>query len=242
MLDFDCEETLVGEWVHVVRTRSYKESVSVEIKLVEERDSLPFAEHVIAEAELGSEDAFSSVLSSMRLKGEDFLVNCDTTALVALVSGIANGCAERILDMSESVLEEKFKGNTVFVIAQARSEVENSVLVRMVDVLSGKRGIVCKSVVSEFEELVSMYAGPNEKQRAEQLLKRLMVVNDDPTERVTGLPTTRKLAMKNKIVFGTGDRWGAPTLTANMGFVRAVAQSGMSLSTVDHSPRALTGD
>lgn len=68
------------------------------------------------------------------------------------------------------------------------------------------------------------------------------VVNDNPTERVMGLPTTRKLAMKNKIVFGTGDRWGAPTLTANMGFVRAVAQSGMSLSTIEHSPRALTGD
>lgn len=44
----------------------------------------------------------------------------------------------------------------------------------MRDVLSGKRGIVCKSVVSEFNELVSMYAGHSEKQRAEQLLKRLM--------------------------------------------------------------------
>ncbi|CAN6852546.1 unnamed protein product [Brassica oleracea] len=244
--DFDCEETLEGEeWVNVVRTRSYKEAVSVEIKLIDGHDSLAFAEHVVVEAEvpeLSEKDALSSVLSSMRLKGEDFLVNFDTTALVALVSGIANGCAERILDMPEVVLEEKFKGNTVFVIAQARSEVEISVLVRMGDVLSGKRGIVCKSVVSEFEELVSMYAGPNERQRAEQLLKSLMVVNDNPTERVMGLPTTRKLAMKNKIVFGTGDRWGAPTLTANMGFVRAVAQSGMSLSTIEHSPRALTGD
>ncbi|KAF8090443.1 hypothetical protein N665_0476s0022 [Sinapis alba] len=240
-----CEETLEGEWVNVVRTRSYKEAVSVEIKLIDGRDSLPFHEPVVVEAEvaeLSSEDAFSSVLSSMRLKDEDFLVNLDTTALVALVSGIANGCAERILDTPESVLEEKFKGNTVFVIAQARSEVENSVLVKMGDVLSGKRGIVCKSVVSEFKELVSMYAGLNEKQRAEKLLKRLMVVNDNPTERVMGLPTTRKLAMKNKIVFGTGDRWEAPTLTANMGFVRAVAQSGMSLSTIEHSPRALTGD
>lgn len=58
------------------------------------------------------------MLSSVRLKGEDFLVNFDTTALVALVSGIANGCAERLLEISEIVLEEKFKGNTVFVIAQ----------------------------------------------------------------------------------------------------------------------------
>lgn len=57
---------------------------------------------------------------------------------------------------------------------QARSEIENPLLVKMGTVLSGKRGIVCKSVLSEFKELVSMYAGPNEKLRAEQLLKSLM--------------------------------------------------------------------
>ncbi|CAA7043125.1 unnamed protein product [Microthlaspi erraticum] len=241
--DFDCEETTEGDWVNVVRTRSYREAVSVEIKLMDQCDSLAFPDlEVLVKTEVSEKDDFSSVISSMRLQGEDFLVNLDTTALVAFVSGIANGCAERLLEMPEIELEEKFKGNTVFVIAQARSEIENPVLVKMGSVLSGKRGIVCKSVVTEFKELVSMYGGHNEKLRAEQLLHRLMLVNDNPTERVMGLPTRRKLAMKNKIVFGTGDRWRAPTLTANMAFVRAVAQSGMSLSTIDHSPRALTGD
>ncbi|KAJ0077910.1 hypothetical protein Patl1_37191 [Pistacia atlantica] len=32
-----------------------------------------------------------------------------------------------------------------------------------------------------------------------------------------------------------------PTLTASMAFVRAVSQTGMSLSTIEHRPRALTG-
>lgn len=57
---------------------------------------------------------------------------------------------------------------------QVRSEIENPVLVKMGIVLSGKRGIICESVLSEFKELVSMYAGLNEKRRAEQLLKSLM--------------------------------------------------------------------
>lgn len=68
------------------------------------------------------------------------------------------------------------------------------------------------------------------------------VVRDSPSERLIGLPTTRKLALKNKIVFGTGDYWHAATLTANMAFVRAVAQTGMSLFTIEHRPRALTGN
>jgi hypothetical protein len=68
------------------------------------------------------------------------------------------------------------------------------------------------------------------------------VVSDSPSERVMGLPTTRKLALKNKVVFGTGDYWHAPTVTANMAFARAISQTGMSLFTIEHRPRALTGD
>lgn len=122
MLDFDCDESVEEEWVKVVRTRSYKEAVSVEIKLVDRCDSLASPEpEVVVQAEvaeLSQKDAFSSVISSMRLLGEDCFINFDTTALIALVSGISNGCAERILYMPEIELEEKFKGNTVFVIAQ----------------------------------------------------------------------------------------------------------------------------
>ncbi|PQM42779.1 uncharacterized protein Pyn_00273 [Prunus yedoensis var. nudiflora] len=68
------------------------------------------------------------------------------------------------------------------------------------------------------------------------------VVPDCPSERMMNLPTTRKLALKNKVVFGTADYCCAPTVTANMAFVRAISQTGMSLFTIEHRPRALTGD
>nr|GEW84109.1 hypothetical protein [Tanacetum cinerariifolium] len=109
-------------------------------------------------------------------------------------------------------------------------------------VISGRKCIICESVSSEFKELVLMCGGVNEKLRADQLLQRMVVVPDSPSTRMMSLPTTRKLALKNKIVFGTGDYWHAPTLTANMGFVRAVLQTGMSLFTFEHRPRALIGD
>lgn len=41
-------------------------------------------------------------------------------------------------------------------------------------VIVGKKGIICESVLSEFKELVSMCGGPNEKLRADELLKCLM--------------------------------------------------------------------
>uniref|UniRef100_A0A2P2IME0 Uncharacterized protein LOC107644642 n=1 Tax=Rhizophora mucronata TaxID=61149 RepID=A0A2P2IME0_RHIMU len=176
------------------------------------------------------------------MAAEDDLVNFDTTALVAIVSGISNGCSEKLLATPEIELKKWFKGNLEFVVAQAISEMQNPILAELAVAISGKRGIICQSVLSEFKELVSMCGGPNEKIRAEEILKHLMVVPDSPSERMLGLPTTRKLTLKNKFVFGTGDHWHAPTLTANMAFVRAVSQTGISLYTVEHRPRALTGD
>ncbi|KAK6123640.1 hypothetical protein DH2020_042621 [Rehmannia glutinosa] len=173
---------------------------------------------------------------------ESKLVNFDTTAMVAIVSGISNGSTEKLLARPESELRGRFKGNYDFVIAQVDSEKQNPIHSELFSFISGKQGIICESVRLEFQELISMCGGPNEKLRAEYFLKFLKVVPDCPSTRLMSLPTTRKLALKNKVVFGTGDYWYAPTVTANMAFVRAVSQTGMSLSVIEHRPRALTGD
>ncbi|XP_045810698.1 UPF0415 protein C7orf25 homolog [Trifolium pratense] len=192
---------------------------------------------VITGMKLSSLDDKNSVSTESRnlLAGSD-LVNFDTTALIAFVSGISNGGTEKLLATPESDLRQRFKGNFDFVIGQIISELQNPIHVEFGKVLCGKHGIICESVLSEFKELVLMCGGPNEKLRANK------VVPDTPSERMMGLPTTRKLALKNKILFGTGDHYHAPTLAANMAFVRAVSQTGMSLSSIEHRPRALTGD
>lgn len=68
------------------------------------------------------------------------------------------------------------------------------------------------------------------------------MVPDTPSSRVMNLCETGKIKDKNKIIFGTGDFWQAPTLTANLSLVRAVRQTGMALSILEHKPRALVGE
>ncbi|KAK8660273.1 hypothetical protein V6N13_051204 [Hibiscus sabdariffa] len=264
--DSDFAEEIEGEWVHVI-PGLYKEACLLEIKVDREANVVTSSERGMkdpfvnvfspehqgenVDPNLGSGNSFSALLSQMKkvesakmeeFSHEDDFINFDTTALIALVSGISNGCADELLNKPEVELRHRFKGNYDFVIAQAMSEIENPIHTDLSAAIPGKRGIVCECVLSEFKELVSMCGGANEKCRADQLLKCLLVVRDSPSERLIGLPTIRKLALKNKIVFGTGDYWRAPTLTANMAFVRAVAQTGMSLFTIEHKPRALTGD
>lgn len=269
--DFQFSEELEDEWVNV-HARSYHGACVLEIKVddisVNGRSRLKCSAKnsffksgrpVLLEEqpEINFSKAFYSVISEMKvcfldtkevesaraedLFGED-LINFDTTALIALVSGISNGGTHKLLAASENELRHRFKSSYDFVFKQVMSELDHPILVELANVISGKMVVICGTVLSEFKELVLMCGGPDEKLRAEQLVKYLMVVPDHPSTRMMGLPTTRKLALKSKVIFGTGDHWHAPTLTANMGFVRAVSQTGMSLSTIEHRPRALTGD
>ncbi|KAK6945898.1 protein of unknown function DUF1308 [Dillenia turbinata] len=269
-LGYDFSEELDGEWINVIG-RSYAGASIVKIKVdsslsdvvrsengIRDDSHLDTAKHELLKKSDGVDlgNSFLSLVSEMKScsldvedvevdKPEDLqvdLINFDTTALIAIVSGISNGGTENLLATPEIELRKRFKSNYEFVIAQVMSEIQNPMHTELHSVVSGKRGIICASVLSEFKELMSMCGGPNEKLRGDYLLKQLMLVPDSPSVRMMSLPTTRKLALKNKVVFGTGDHWRAPTLTANQGFVRAISQTGMSLFTIEHRPRALTGD
>lgn len=56
---------------------------------------------------------------------------------------------------------------------QVTSELEHPILAELSVAIAGKKGIICESVLSEFQELVSMCAGPSERLRADQLIKHL---------------------------------------------------------------------
>ncbi|TVT97889.1 hypothetical protein EJB05_56815, partial [Eragrostis curvula] len=242
------EEEMEG-WVHLgfhpsEEMRSFR---AFQIDVVEgDGGMLPPPEAAVTEGlgdeevPLPLEDGFGVFLGKMSMESRE-MVNLDTTALIAAVSGISNGGVGKLMAAPEAETRARFKCNYKFVMDQAESELQSPILLELGKVVDGKRCIICETVNSEFKEIVSMCGGPEEKTRAKLLLKQVIIVFDSPSARMMDLPTTRKLAMKNKIVFGTGDHWRAPTLTANMGFVRAVSQSGMPLLSIEHRPRALIG-
>lgn len=245
--DFNFSEELEGEWIDIL-ARSYDHASVLEIKVDSHSPQGVSKEPLVANPcvkvnEVNFGGSFGDLISQMiSLNNESDIINFDTTALIAIVSGISNGNTQKILSTPVDELIKRFKGNTEFVIGQVMSEIESPIHTDIIKFISGRKCIICESVCSEFNKLVLMCGGANEKLRASELLKHVVVVSDSPSKRMMSLPFTRKLAFKNKIVFGTGDYWHAPTLTANMGFVRAVLQTGMSLFTFEHQPRALTGD
>ncbi|XP_019860377.1 PREDICTED: UPF0415 protein C7orf25-like [Amphimedon queenslandica] len=153
---------------------------------------------------------------------ERFFKFTDSTGIVqnTMVDVVCNG--------GDSVLAE-----------QARQERKDPLWPMLQKATEGKSLLACKTAIDDFKSILSVVAGPSEKERAKELLSRINVVPDQPSERARNLHNSGRIKERAKIIFGTGDSLQAITLTANEGFVRAAAGRGISFNVIVHPCRAL---
>ncbi|KAF3857558.1 hypothetical protein F7725_010759 [Dissostichus mawsoni] len=85
----------------------------------------------------------------------------------------------------------------------------------------------CSAAVTDFRLILETLGGPGEKQRGEQLLRSLTLMEDQPSQRSLKPPLSHKVTQRSVSIFGTGDSLRAVTMTANGRFVRAAANQGV---------------
>lgn len=111
-------------------------------------------------------------------------------------------------------------------------------------VFTGKKLFCCETAKINFESILSTVGGENERIRAKEFMKNIIVLPDDATVTDTlnytsdyvntdnqiqfsptkVLPLGGKIKERSKIIFRFGDRIQAQTVTANEGFVRSAKQ------------------
>ncbi|XP_023264802.1 UPF0415 protein C7orf25 homolog [Seriola lalandi dorsalis] len=154
-------------------------------------------------------------------------VNLDITTLITYVSSLSHGGCH--FTFREPVLTE-----------QAAQERRLQVLPQLDALMAGKELFACRAAVTDFQLILDTLGGPGEKERAQKLLARLHLVDDQPSERTLRLTPSAKVNQRSLTIFGTGDSLRAVTMTANSRFVRAAANQGVRYSVFIHQPRALT--
>ncbi|XP_063778550.1 UPF0415 protein C7orf25 homolog isoform X2 [Pseudophryne corroboree] len=154
-------------------------------------------------------------------------VNLDITTLITYVSALSHGGCHLIF--KEKVLTE-----------QAAQERQEKVLPLLNFFMEGKELFACECAVRDFQSILETLGGPQERERAAALIKRITVVPDQPSERALKLAVSSKINSRSISIFGTGDSLRAITMTANSGFVRAANNQGVKFSVFIHQPRALT--
>ncbi|CAL4079508.1 unnamed protein product, partial [Meganyctiphanes norvegica] len=153
-------------------------------------------------------------------------INLDVTSMIAYVTSTANGGAN-------FVFVDKFLTD------QAEWERKNPILKVLDGYFEGKELITCQEAVDHFKEIVETIGGPGEKDRAQQLLKRINIIpgQDVFKDKVKLGGRVRELS---RIIFGTGHSQRAITVTSNQGFVRSAGHQNVKLAVYFHEPRALT--
>lgn len=154
-------------------------------------------------------------------------VNLDITTLITYVSSLSHGHCH--FTFREPVLTE-----------QAAQERRLRVLPQLDAFMQGKELFACHAAVHDFQVILDTLGGAGEKERAKELLTRLHLVDDRPSERTLRLAPSAKVNRRSLMIFGTGDSLRAVTMTANSRFVRAAANQGVRYSVFIHQPRALT--
>ena len=134
-------------------------------------------------------------------------LNLDITAMIAYVSALTNGGTN--FTFKEPVLCQ-----------QAAWERERPVKTLLDSVFSGKQLLCCRSAMEDFKTILATLGGEGERARADQLVARVTVVDDQESLRSSQLEHSGKINDRSRTIFGTGDVLKVVTVTANTGFIR----------------------
>lgn len=136
----------------------------------------------------------------------------DITCMVAYVSSMTNGDAEH-----------NFR--RPFYRMQAEQERIHQVKPELDALFNrhGQRLVTCQSALTDFQGLVDTISGLQERCRAHDLIQRLRIVPDFPSEAVIRLKLTSSCKPRSRVIFGTADNLRLAIVTANTGFIRSAA-------------------
>nr|CAG4636487.1 EOG090X0CWG [Eubosmina coregoni]SVE70045.1 EOG090X0CWG [Eubosmina coregoni] len=152
----------------------------------------------------------------------------DITCMVAYVSSMTNGDAQH-----------NFR--RPFYKIQAEQERVRPVKPELEALFQrhGQRLVTCQSALVDFQGLVETISGPEERRRSLDLIRRLRIVPDSPSDSVLGLKLTSSCKPRSRVIFGTADKLCMAVVTANTGFIRSAACQGKNIAHFAHEPRVL---
>nr|CAG4642015.1 EOG090X0CWG [Eurycercus lamellatus] len=199
-----------------------KLGVEIEGKMVEMEES----------SEEESDDEFLSPDGNLRQHNQNSNINCDAvfldiTCMVAYVSSMTNGGANWTFPR-------------VIYNQQADWERKDPAKPKLDALFQNKKLVTCREALSDFEMLIEKMGGMGEKGRARDLIQRLQIVPNSPSERVMNLQLSTNIKTRSRIIFGTADELRIVIVTANTGFIRSAAGQGTNIANHVHEPRVLT--
>lgn len=194
-----------------------------------------------------SEENGNINISSLSTENADEIkkINLDVSAMLAYCSSVTNGSAGL------------FKFDVPILSQLAICELQRPQKPILDKFFKEKTLYCCQTAYDSFHDIINTIGGPQEKVRAEELMKRVKVLPDNASIKDEDLYTNEffdniqyrpdkeikiggQITERSLKVFRFGDLIRAVTVSANAGFVRAAKQQGVNFVVFLHESRALT--
>ncbi|XP_011157330.2 UPF0415 protein C7orf25 homolog isoform X1 [Solenopsis invicta] len=188
------------------------------------QDELDFSKESTSDSE---KDLDLQSLNTSVLSTEIKLLNLDVSALLAYVTNMVNGYNNYVY--REPLLTQ-----------QAEMERKHPIKPILEDLFRDKELVICQTAYNNFMNIIDVIGGPKETQRAQELLKRVRIVDDVTTGRIMELRLGGKIKDRSRLIFATGESMKSITVSANEGFVRAARMQGIECTVFLHEPRSLS--
>lgn len=172
-----------------------------------EQDELDFSKESTSDSEKDLDMDLQSLNTSI-LSTEIRLLNLDVSALLAYVTNMANGYNNYVY--REPLLTQ-----------QAEMERKRPIKPILENLFRDKELVVCRTAYNNFMNIIDVIGGSKETQRAQELLKKVRIVDDVTDGRIMELRLGGKIKDRSRIIFATGESMKSITVSANEGFVRA---------------------
>ncbi|CAD6192148.1 unnamed protein product [Caenorhabditis auriculariae] len=155
-------------------------------------------------------------------------INLDVSAVFVLVSNLTH----------EGGTNHRFSSKLL--TQQAEMEREQPARRNLLEKIEGRDWIMCKTAFEAVKTIVYTVGGETERERWEELIRKVRIVEDNPSPKSELLQLSDRINSRSIVIFGSGDHYKAVTATANKHFVSSAHHQGVAFDVVLHESRALS--
>ena len=166
----------------------------------------------------------------------------DITTVVTLISDIV--CDPEIESRYDSDSNSNNNGGWKKVNKQIYNQIINEkndpIIPKLDKLFENKELLVTESAKKKVDEIIINFGSAREKQNLNNLLLKIKIIKDNPSDRFKNLDG-RLWSEFNKNIFGTADQMGIPIVSGNMGALNFINGEDYDIDFIAHRSRCFVG-
>lgn len=160
----------------------------------------------------------------------------DITTIITLISDIT---CDKDIDIRFGSIDE-WKNKNMQIYKQILDEKNNPIKPILNELFENNELVITQSAYDKIVEMITALASTLEKNNLDNLLKKIKVIKDDPSQRFNEFGG-RVWTILNKNIFGTADKLNITVVSGNINVINFINNNDIDIKFIAHRSRCFVG-